>query len=137
MEAEVGAGRRRQTPTQAEVQDEDDEEPIVLDDMFRKTEAKPSLYWLPLSEEEVRGVGAGLRKAGGDIVFREIELLSWSVRGGKGSKVILLMRFCFAGCSLFLCYLNSCAHQTRAHAGFARELVAMCPLLTFLPAWSR
>jgi hypothetical protein len=24
-----------------------------LDDYFRKTKAKPSIYWLPLSEEEV------------------------------------------------------------------------------------
>ena len=25
----------------------------VLDDLFRKTKATPSIYWLPLSEEEV------------------------------------------------------------------------------------
>lgn len=33
--------------------DEEEPEQLVLEDMFRKTEAKPSLYWLPLSEEEV------------------------------------------------------------------------------------
>ena len=31
----------------------EEEPPIILDDIFRKTDAKPSLYWLPLSEEEV------------------------------------------------------------------------------------
>lgn len=50
VEAEVGRGRR--APVQEVVEEE---EPIILDDLFRKTDAKPSLYWLPLSEEEVRG----------------------------------------------------------------------------------
>lgn len=51
VEAEVGRGRRPAAP----VQEVKEEEPIVLDDLFRKTDAKPALYWLPLSEEEVRG----------------------------------------------------------------------------------
>lgn len=31
--------------------------PIKLDEIFRKTDAKPALYWLPLTEEEVRVIG--------------------------------------------------------------------------------
>ncbi|CAB1102451.1 unnamed protein product [Ectocarpus sp. CCAP 1310/34] len=59
VEAEVGRSRGQdrgglQQPQQGP---EEEAEPIILDDMFRKTGAKPSLYWLPLSEEEV-----GLRK---------------------------------------------------------------------------
>ncbi|CAM9750109.1 unnamed protein product [Ectocarpus sp. 12 AP-2014] len=59
VEAEVGRSRGQdrgglQQPPQGP---EEEDEPIILDDMFRKTGAKPSLYWLPLSEEEV-----GLRK---------------------------------------------------------------------------
>lgn len=42
VEAEVAGGG-----------DGEEEPPIILDDIFRKTDAKPSLYWLPLSEEEV------------------------------------------------------------------------------------
>lgn len=53
VEAEVGRGRRQSLGAQEE---EEEEEPIILDDLFRKTDTKPSLYWLPLSEEEVRGV---------------------------------------------------------------------------------
>eukprot|EP00903_Cladosiphon_okamuranus_P020031 g18399.t1 len=49
VEAEVGRGRRPAAP----VQEVEEEEPIILDDLFRKTDAKPALYWLPLSEEEV------------------------------------------------------------------------------------
>lgn len=42
------------TKAAAVVEEEDDEEaPIILDEIFRKTGTKPSLYWLPLSEEEV------------------------------------------------------------------------------------
>ncbi|CAN0151666.1 unnamed protein product, partial [Ectocarpus fasciculatus] len=55
VEAEVGRKRGQdggglQQPQQGP---EEEAEPIILDDMFRKTGAKPSLYWLPLSEEEV------------------------------------------------------------------------------------
>lgn len=28
-------------------------EPPTLDELFRKTEAKPMLYWLPLTEEQI------------------------------------------------------------------------------------
>lgn len=28
------------------------EEPLTLDDLFRKTETKPALYWLPLTEQQ-------------------------------------------------------------------------------------
>lgn len=49
-EAEAGKG------VGAKGQQEEAEEPIVLDEIFRKTEAKPSLYWLPLSEEEVGAI---------------------------------------------------------------------------------
>lgn len=31
----------------------------LLDDLFRKTKAAPCIYWLPLTEEQVRGVVAG------------------------------------------------------------------------------
>lgn len=63
VEAEVGRSRGQdrgglQQPQQGP---EEDPEPIVLDDMFRKTGAKPSLYWLPLSEEEVRESRVGGR----------------------------------------------------------------------------
>ena len=33
----------------------------VLDDLFRKTKATPSIYWLPLSEEEVNILYMGLK----------------------------------------------------------------------------
>ena len=38
----------------------------VLDDLFRKTKATPSIYWLPLSEEEVQCIHIiqGLKKLG-------------------------------------------------------------------------
>ncbi len=52
-EAESGRGRRQSAGQRAEEAEEEEEEPVVLDEMFRKTDAKPSLYWLPLSEEEV------------------------------------------------------------------------------------
>lgn len=54
VEAEVGRGRRQPAAVQQGGQQEEEEEPIILDDLFRKTDVKPSLYWLPLSEEEVR-----------------------------------------------------------------------------------
>lgn len=28
------------------------EEPLTLDNLFRKTETKPALYWLPLTEQQ-------------------------------------------------------------------------------------
>lgn len=28
------------------------EEPLTLDDLFRKTETKPALYWLPLTDQQ-------------------------------------------------------------------------------------
>ena len=28
------------------------EQPLTLDDLFRKTDTKPSLYWLPLTEQQ-------------------------------------------------------------------------------------
>ncbi|CAM9431774.1 unnamed protein product, partial [Scytosiphon promiscuus] len=49
----MGGGARQQRGEGPKGKQEEEEEPIVLDDMFRKTDAKPSLYWLPLSEEEV------------------------------------------------------------------------------------
>lgn len=47
-QAANGDGSRR-TAKQEKVE----EEPFVLDKLFRKTSITPSLYWLPLSEEEV------------------------------------------------------------------------------------
>ena len=32
---------------------EEEPEPKVLEELFRKTETKPWLYWLPLTEEQV------------------------------------------------------------------------------------
>lgn len=32
---------------------EEEEDPKALEDLFRKTETKPWLYWLPLTEEQV------------------------------------------------------------------------------------
>lgn len=58
MEAEVGRGHRQAAAAAVQhgrQEEKEEEEPIILDDLFRKTDAKPSLYWLPLSEEEVRG----------------------------------------------------------------------------------
>lgn len=61
VEAEVGRGSRQEVVVQAGQQQQqqregqDEVEPIILDEMFRKTAAKPSLYWMPLLEEEVRG----------------------------------------------------------------------------------
>lgn len=31
-----------------------DNEPLSLDDLFRRTQAKPAIYWLPVSEEEIQ-----------------------------------------------------------------------------------
>ena len=35
------------------MQDEEEPEPKALEELFRKTETKPWLYWLPLTEEQV------------------------------------------------------------------------------------
>lgn len=72
VEAEVGRGRRQEAVARGGLQQkqqqrvvEEELEPIVLDEMFRKTAAKPSLYWMPLLEEEV-GVTSIGRGGGGD-----------------------------------------------------------------------
>ena len=38
---------------------EEEEEPKALEDLFRKTETKPWLYWLPLTEEQTAEKAAG------------------------------------------------------------------------------
>lgn len=58
-EAEADGDRKRTIEDTAkrprEVQQPEPETPIAtLDDLFRKTNAKPALYWLPVSEEEVQ-----------------------------------------------------------------------------------
>ncbi|KAL6780388.1 hypothetical protein ACKKBF_B13345 [Auxenochlorella protothecoides x Auxenochlorella symbiontica] len=45
-------------PPPAQAQDEPGE-PLQLDDLFRRTAAKPSLYWLPLTAEQVAAKRAG------------------------------------------------------------------------------
>ena len=35
------------------MQEEEEPEPKALEELFRKTETKPWLYWLPLTEEQV------------------------------------------------------------------------------------
>lgn len=50
-----GAGKQETVKRPREVQQPEPETPIAtLDDLFRKTNAKPALYWLPVSEEEVQ-----------------------------------------------------------------------------------
>lgn len=48
-----GRGGRLDEAVGQKQQQQEVEKPVVLDELFRKTQAKPSLYWLPLSEEEV------------------------------------------------------------------------------------
>ncbi|CAM9953937.1 unnamed protein product [Ectocarpus sp. 13 AM-2016] len=90
VEAEVGRSRGQdrgglQQPPQGP---EEEDESIILDDMFRKTGAKPSLYWLPLSEEEV-----GLRKkkmeedgVGPRTTPMPAEHIEAAVKGGGGGR---------------------------------------------------
>lgn len=72
VELEVGRGRALSQggARQPAEEEKEEEEPIVLDDMFRKTDAKPSLYWLPLSEEEVGAALGDKRGWVGVIVLR-------------------------------------------------------------------
>lgn len=79
VEAEVGRGRRQGSAAAAAQEEEEEDEPIILDDLFRKTEAKPSLYWLPLSEEEVRWRGSVESSGGGGSVERGMKGMSCCV----------------------------------------------------------
>ena len=55
-----GRGDRRRMIAEQELLLQEEEKPVILDELFRKTETVPSLYWLPLSEEEVcAGRGGG------------------------------------------------------------------------------
>jgi apoptotic chromatin condensation inducer in the nucleus len=56
LETENGPGtpasKRTRLPGKAVAKAVDEEEVVTLDDLFKKTDAAPSLYWLPVSNEE-------------------------------------------------------------------------------------
>ncbi len=47
------------TPTEKPVVPPKKEATKLLDELFRKTKTPPSIYWLPLTEAEVREEGGG------------------------------------------------------------------------------
>ncbi|CAM9697053.1 unnamed protein product, partial [Discosporangium mesarthrocarpum] len=61
---------------------EEEEPPLSLDEIFRKTKAVPSLYWLPLSEEEVGARKKKMEESGSGP--RTVPMPAEDVAGGAG-----------------------------------------------------
>jgi hypothetical protein len=81
---DAGDKKRSRLAGKAVAREQTEEEVLTLDDLFRKTEALPSLYWIPVSEEEASRRKALKEKYQGDPDTSARSTLDFANRNNAG-----------------------------------------------------